>query len=117
MMEEGAEGGGVTFADKVTAAILEKAAAGDLKAIRLMGEYLGEFKQKVEFEDKTPEMTIEEAEAIYKIGIERKWNELLAQIDGKDNECKPPTRLFNEAAAMLGKSPEYIASDIMNGMD
>lgn len=53
IMEERTDSGGATLADKVAAALMQKAAAGDLKAIRLLGEYLGEFKQKVELQSET----------------------------------------------------------------
>lgn len=50
LMEEPAAGENETNGDKVAAALMKKAAAGDLKAIRLIGEYMGEFTQRVELE-------------------------------------------------------------------
>ncbi len=94
--------------DKMAAALMAKAADGDLKAIRLIGEYLGDFKQKIEFEDTTPKMTIEEAKALYEVGCRLKAEAICS------GEAPLILPLFDESCKMLGKLPSDVVRDIMN---
>lgn len=118
LMEAGADGND-SNGDTVAAALMAKAKGGDLKAIRLLGEYLGEFKQKLEIEDTTPTMTKEEAEAIYNVGIKKTVEHINMRIEAsKRGEPEPPqpetSKMYFMAQDILGIKPEQVGSDIMN---
>lgn len=51
----------LTNGDRAAVELMRKAAAGDLKAIRLLSELLGEFEQRVTITSKTPQEWADEA--------------------------------------------------------
>ena len=100
--------------DQIAEAIVAAATSGNMKAAKLIGDYCGEFKQRIELEETTapPQMTMEEATAIYWVGIKEinkdLWN------DG-DEKKQYESAYFDEATKILGK--EQIVGDVMSYCD
>jgi len=95
---------GVTIADTIAATLLEQSRFGDLKAIRLLGDYLGEFKRKIEIEsedDGKPRIEEYEAIAILRAGHEKYWDYKRDHPGDKNSKFKW-SPLYKEASNLLG---------------
>lgn len=118
---------GIEHGEAIAETLIKCATDGNMKAAKLIGDYCGDFKQRIEMEDTTaPRMTKEEATAIYwehvkqharKIANGEKINSETAEIDGG---------MMEEAWRVLGRDEtpveyaesqiEYIG-DVMNYCD
>lgn len=100
-----------TNGDRVAAKLMEKALRGDLKAIRLLGEFLGEFRQHIEVET-SPRITTEEAETIVNLRIKRTAEAIIAgAVPDKE------TQLERDAVELLGLKPEELMARIMHSIE
>ena len=82
---------GIEHGEAIAETLIKCATDGNMKAAKLIGDYCGDFKQRIEVEDTTPTMSKEEAAAIYwehvkqharKIANGEKTNSEAADIDG-----------------------------------
>lgn len=109
---------GIEHGEAIAETLVKCATEGNVKAAKLIGDYCGDFKQRIEVEDTTDPakmMTREEATAIYWVGIERDqetlWNNFHEDREKKRIER---TKLFDAACEMLGIPPGNVISDMMN---
>lgn len=106
---------GIEHGEAIAETLIKCATDGNMKAAKLIGDYCGDFKQRIEVEDTTaPRMTKEEAEAVYYVRIKQLSETLLNPEAG---EVPEETQLFKEAVEILGKRPEDITSESMSYTD
>lgn len=103
---------GIEHGEAIAETLIKCATDGNIKAAKLIGDYCGDFKQRIEVEDTTDPakwMTEAEATAIFWIGIMR----VRESIDeGKKHEGN--TKLFDAARNMLNIDPTEVAAYVFN---
>lgn len=77
--------------DQVAEAIVTAAVTGNMKAAKLIGDYCGEFKQRIEVEEvqEPPAMTEGEAAAIYIEGLKELNSFMWCSREEKDKDREP----------------------------
>lgn len=109
-----------TNGDMMAASLMAQAVSGDLKAVRLVGDFLGDFKQRIELEENAKiTMTKDEAAAIYWAGIKNRARHI--ESCGKAGQGITPYEdnsvLFEAAKNELGKENAQIINDVMSYFD
>lgn len=87
---------GIEHGEAIAETLVKCATEGNVKAAKLIGDYCGDFKQRIEFEDTTPKMSKEEAAAIYWLNASRQ-----AGRNPLSDKKEGPTPLFEDAMELL----------------